>query len=91
MINGEIQLLNIQLKNKISKFATLYKAFTEGIYALFCFMLDDPIESFWYECISMTFGYFQLLIFILDETVSLISINLIDRIISFGPYGIKAQ
>ncbi len=91
MINGKIQLLNIQFNQKISIFAKLYKEFNEGIYALFCFILDDPIENFWYECLSMILGYFQLLFFILDETVSLISINLIEIIISFGQFGIKIQ
>jgi hypothetical protein len=33
-------------------------------------MLDDPVENFWFECISITLGYFQLLIYIIDETVS---------------------
>ena len=91
MINKNTQLLDIQFNQKISFFAKLYKEFIEGFYALFCFMLDDPIENFWYECISILLGYFQLLILIFDETVSLISINLIEKIISFGQFGIKIQ
>ena len=64
-------LLIIQLNKNESKLSKFYKNFSEGLYALFCFMLDDIIENFWYECISISLGYFQILIYIVDETVSL--------------------
>ena len=70
MIKEKSPLINIQLKEKTSKIIIFYKDFIEGIYALFCLLLDNPIENFWYECISMSLGYFQLLIYIIDETVS---------------------
>ena len=70
MIKEKSSLINIQLKEKSSKIIIIYKDFIEGIYALFCLLLDNPIENFWYECISMSLGYFQLLIYIIDETVS---------------------
>ena len=70
MIKEKSRLINIQLKEKTSKIIIFYKDFIEGLYALYCFMLDDPIENFWYECISLSLGYFQLLIYIIDETVS---------------------
>ena len=70
MIKEKSSLINIQLKEKSSKIIIFYKDFIEGIYALFCLLLDNPIENFWYECISMSLGYFQLLIYIIDETVS---------------------
>ena len=63
-------LLIIQLNKKVSKLSQFYKDFFEGLYALFFLMLDDIFENFWYECISISLGYFQLLIYILDETVS---------------------
>lgn len=69
MINEKNPLLNIQLNKEVSKIKTMYKEFVDGLYSLFCLMLDDPIENFWYECISMSLGYFQLLIYIIDETV----------------------
>jgi hypothetical protein len=72
MIEEKSPLLNIKLNKKINPFTQFYKDFIEGLYALYCFMLDDPIENFWYECISLSLGYFQLLIYIIDETVSLI-------------------
>ena len=91
MYNEKSPLLKIHLNSELSQLSKFYKDFIEGLYALFCLMLDDPIENFWYECISILLGYFQLLILIFDETVSLISINLIEIIISFGQFGIKIQ
>ena len=69
MINEKNPLINIQINKKISKISVFYKDFIEGLYGLFCLLLDDPIENFWYECISMSLGYFQLLIYMIDETV----------------------
>ena len=42
----------------------------EGLYALFCLMLDDPIENFWYECINIIISYLQLISLSFDESVS---------------------
>ena len=70
MMKEKNPLLIIQLNKKVSKLSQFYKDFFEGLYALFFLMLDDIFENFWYECISISLGYFQLLIYILDETVS---------------------
>ena len=75
MINEKQPILNIKLTKKISRLRQIYKDFIEALYALFCLMLDNPIENFWYECISMALGYFQLIIYIIDETVSHIFSN----------------
>ena len=69
--NEKLTLLNFQLNKKLSRIRNFYTDFIDSLYSLFCFMLDDPIENFWYECISILLGYFQLLIYIIDETVSL--------------------
>ena len=69
MYNEKSPLLKIHLNSELSQLSKFYKDFIEGLYALFCLMLDDPIENFWYECISMSLGYFQLLIYMIDETV----------------------
>jgi hypothetical protein len=37
---------------------------------LFYFILKNPLDNIWWECISITIQYSQLLIFILDSTVS---------------------
>ena len=64
------QIFNIQINKKISKLSIYYKDFIEGLYLLFCSLLEEPIENFWFECISISLGYIQLLIYIIDETVS---------------------
>ena len=74
MINEKHTLVNIKINKKIYQLSLFYKEFIEGLYDLFCLLLENPIENFWYECICITLGYFQLLIYILDETVSLIII-----------------
>ena len=70
-MSGKNPLLLIKLNKNESKLSKIYTNFIEGLYALFSFMLEDIIENFWYECISIALGYFQLLIYIIDETVSL--------------------
>ena len=72
MINEKSPLLKIQLYKELSQLSKYYKDFIEGLYALFCLMLDDPVENFWYECISMSLDYFRLLTYMRDEKVSII-------------------
>jgi hypothetical protein len=70
MIAEKSPLLKIKLNKKELLIIKFYKNFVEGLYALFCFMLDDPVENFWYESISISLGYFQILIYVIDESVS---------------------
>ena len=70
MINEKILLSNLHIEKEESVLTELYKNFVEGLYELYCLMLENPFENFWYECISLSLGYFQLLIYIIDETVS---------------------
>ena len=70
MLKEKNPLINIQINTKNSRITIFYKDFVEGLYGLFCLLLDDPIENLWYECISSSLGYFQLLIYMIDETVS---------------------
>ena len=64
------QELKIELKTKKSKVAVIYENVVDGIYRLFDKILEDPVENFFYECISIILGYFQLIIYIIDETVN---------------------
>ncbi len=70
MINEKILLSNLHIEKEESVLTELYKNFVEGLYELYCLMLENPFENFWYECISVSLGYFQLLIYVIDETVS---------------------
>ena len=85
--NEKLTLLNFKVNKTFSRIKNFYTDFIEALYSLFCFMLDDPIENFWFECISILLGYFQLLIYIIDETVSLTFLLIYEN--SFGQYGTK--
>ena len=63
-------ILKLNLEKKSSNFLKKLNEFYEGFYALFYFILKNPLDNFWWECISLTIQYSQLLIFIIDLTVS---------------------
>ena len=69
MIYENKKLLNAQIIKKEEKIKL--KKFLEGFYELFYNLLKNPIENFWWECISLLIQYFQLIIFALDEAVSI--------------------
>lgn len=64
------QILKAKLEVKSSKILKKIDEFYEGFYILFYFILKNPLDNFWWECISLTIQYSQILIFILDSTVS---------------------
>ena len=70
MMNEKKSLLNIKINKKITYISVYYKDFIEGLYSLYGLLLEETIENFWYECISISLGYLQLTIYIIDETVS---------------------
>ena len=59
------------LKDKIgineSKFIKNIEEYIEAFYSLFYFILKDPLDNFWWKCISITLQYTQLLVFIIDR------------------------
>jgi len=69
MIYENKKLLNAEIVKRESK--VKIKEFLEGIYELFYLILKNPIDNFWWECISILIQYTQLIIFTLDEKVSI--------------------
>lgn len=65
------KIIKAQIKKKESKILKKIEEYHEGIFVLFYFILKKPNDNFWWECISITLQYSQLLLFIIDETVSL--------------------
>jgi hypothetical protein len=63
-------ILKAEINEKEYKLIKIIEEFYEGLYSLFYLIMKNPIENFWWECISLTIRYSQLLIFIVDETVS---------------------
>ena len=72
MIKENNILLELEFSKKKSTFIELYQTSTEIIYSLFDFILDNPIENFWYECFNIFLGYTQLLAYLSDSSVSFI-------------------
>ena len=63
-------ILKAEINKKEYKLIKIIEEFYEGSYSLFYLIMKNPIDNFWWECISLTIQYSQLLIFIIDETVS---------------------
>jgi hypothetical protein len=74
MDNENKSILNAEIYKKESKFIKLFEEYLEGFYSLFYLLLKNPLNNFWWECISITIQYSQLIIFIIDDTVSKIFI-----------------
>lgn len=71
MLKEKNPLLKLKLKNENILISNDFNIFFEGLYALFDFLLQDPIENFWFECFSVLLSYLQLISFVFNENVSL--------------------
>ena len=67
----EKKMIKAEIDNKESKFSEKIKEFYNAFNLLFYFILKNPLDSVWWECISLTIQYFQMLIFIVDKAVSI--------------------
>lgn len=70
MINEKKEILNAKINKKESKFNEKIKEVHESFFELFYFILKSPFDNFWWQCISITIQYAQMLILILNSTVS---------------------
>ena len=71
MHNDGKKILNAEIMKKKSKIKSKIKELLEGVFSIFYFILKNPLDNLWWECISLIIQYLQLIIFIVDETVSL--------------------
>lgn len=71
MLKEKNPLLQLKLKEEKDLLFTFQSNIFESLYALYDFILDDPIRIFWYECINIILSYLQLIAFIFDKTVSI--------------------
>jgi len=71
MINENEKILKVNIQKKDSYLFEKIEEFYEGLNALFYFILKNPLNNVWWECISLTIQYSQMLIFIINETVSI--------------------
>jgi hypothetical protein len=77
------EILKVNINEKKSNVSKKIEEYFEGIYELFYFILKNPINNFYWECISLTLQYGQLLILILDDTVSIIIIILLYIVFAY--------
>ena len=70
MNNKNKSILKAKIEIKRAFFLKKIDEFQEGFYALFYFILKNPLENFWWEFISLTNQYVHLLIFIINKSVS---------------------
>ena len=70
MIKEKNPLLKINLTKTKSNLFIFFNTYIQSFYALFDLILENSIENFWFECINILLGYFQLIAYIFDPTVS---------------------
>ena len=69
MIKEKNPLLKLKLEKKKSPILEFYNKNIESFYALYDLLLTNPIENFWYECLNIFLGYFQIIAYLFDSTV----------------------
>jgi len=70
MLKENNPLLKLDIKVKKSYIFSIIMKVLESFYALFDLILEDPLENFWYEIVSIVLGYIQILYYLIDKTVS---------------------
>ncbi len=65
------KILSCQIVNKPSKLKLSIKNLLEGFFSIFYYLLKNPLDNVWWECISLIIQYLHLIILLTDETVSL--------------------
>ena len=90
MLKEKNPLPKLELKEEISLITHIINNFFESIYALYDYILDNPIENFWFECITIVLSYLQLISFAFDKIVRKLKYIIYSYYInSFGRYGAK--
>lgn len=69
MLKAKSSLLNLKLKKEKSIIKEILNNIYEPLFGLFDLILEDPIENFWFEIISLFICYLQIIMYIFDETV----------------------
>ena len=64
------KLIKAKIKEEKSYFNKKIESCLEGIFILFYYLLKNPLENFWFECLSISIQYFDMLLYLVDRTVS---------------------
>ena len=73
MLKEKNPLLKLKVKKEKSFITKLVNNFSETLFALFELILEDPIENIYFEIISLFICYIQIIMFIFNETVSILN------------------
>jgi hypothetical protein len=58
------KILSGEIIKKPSKLKTFIKNFLDGFFSIFYYLLKNPLDNVWWECISLIIQYIQLIILI---------------------------
>ena len=70
MLKEKTPILKMNLKSKKETITNINNNLFSGLFLLYDFILENPIENFWYECINIIISYLQLISLSFDESVS---------------------
>ena len=70
MLKEKNPLLKLNFQKDKNRIVEKFNNIFDGLYALYFFILEDPIENFWYECLNILVSYLQLISFAFNEVVS---------------------
>ena len=70
MLKEKTPILKMNLKSKKETITNIKNNLFSGLFLLYDFILENPIENFWYECINIIISYLQLISLSFDESVS---------------------
>ena len=73
MLKEKNPLIKLQLKSQIDTLNKKIQEIYNALFTLYYLILEEPIENIIYEWINIIIGYLQLIIFIFDNTVRLLS------------------
>ena len=70
MLKEQNPLINLNFQKKSMFISNTLELIYEGLYELYRFILEDPFENFWFECIGIILGYAQIILYLVDKTVN---------------------
>ena len=70
MLKEQNPLINLNFQKKSMFISNTRELIYEGLYELYRFILEDPFENFWFECIGIILGYAQIILYLVDKTVN---------------------
>ena len=70
MLKEPNPLIDLNIEKKPIFISSFLKLIYESLYELFRYILEDPFENFWFECIGIVMGYAQILLYLIDKTVN---------------------